>query len=69
MIVYELDISWATTASERRRLRWELTAADGVKGAFLTARDDALAVLYQGDRRDYEALAQTLGPEPLEAAW
>jgi hypothetical protein len=69
MIVYELDISWATTASERRRLRWELTAADEVKGVFLTARDDALAVLYQGDRRDYEALARTLGPEPLEAAW
>jgi hypothetical protein len=69
MSVYELDISWATSASERRRLRWELIASDEVKGVFLTARDDALAVLYKGNRREFEALARTLAPEPLEATW
>jgi hypothetical protein len=67
MSVYELDISWATSASDRRRLRWELTAADEVKGVFLTARDDVLAVLYKGNRREFRALARTLAPEPLEA--
>jgi hypothetical protein len=67
MSVYELDISWATSASERRRLRWELIASDEVKGVFLTARDDVLAVLYKGNRREFEALARTLAPEPLEA--
>jgi hypothetical protein len=67
MSVYELDISWATSASDRCRLRWELTAADEVKGVFLTARDDVLAVLYKGNRREFEALARTLAPEPLEA--
>jgi hypothetical protein len=69
MSVYELDISWATSASERRRLRWELIASDEVKGVFLTARDDALADLYKGNRREFEALARTLAPEPLEASW
>jgi hypothetical protein len=69
MSVYELDISWATSASDRRRLRWELIASDEVKGVFLTARDDVLAVLYKGNRREFEALARTLAPEPLEATW
>jgi hypothetical protein len=69
MSVYELDISWATSTSDRRRLRWELIASDEVKGVFLTARDDVLAVLYKGNRREFEALARTLAPEPLEATW
>jgi len=69
MSVYELDISWAISASDRRRLRWELIASDEVKGVFLTARDDVLAVLYKGERREFEALARVLAPEPLEAAW
>ena len=69
MSVYELDISWAISASDRRRLRWELIASDEVKGVFLTARDDVLAVLYKGERGDFEALARALAPEPLEAAW
>jgi hypothetical protein len=69
MSVYELDISWATSASERRRLRWELIASDEVKGVFLTARDDVLAVLYKGTRREFEALARALAPAPLEATW
>jgi hypothetical protein len=69
MSVYELDISWATSASERRRLRWQLIASDAVKGVFLTARDDVLAVLYTGNRHAFEALARALAPEPLEATW
>jgi len=66
MSIYELDISWALTASERRRLHWELIASDEVSCVFL-ARDDVLAVLYGGDRRGFEALARRLEPEPLEA--
>jgi len=66
MSIYELDISWALTANERRHLCWELIASDEVSGVFL-ARDDVLAVLYSGDRRDFEALARRLEPEPLEA--
>jgi hypothetical protein len=53
------------TASERRRVRWELTAADEVSGVFLTARDDVLAVLFNGDRGGFDALARTLAPETL----
>ena len=60
MRVFELDISWAETASERRHLRWELLAREEVRGVFLTARDDALAVLFAGDRRDFDAWAGTL---------
>jgi hypothetical protein len=66
MSLYELDISWAMTASERRRVHWELIAADQVSGVFL-ARDDVLAILYSGDRRGFEALARSLGPGPLGA--
>jgi len=46
MSIYELDISWAITATERRCLHWELIASDEVSGVFLTARDDVLAVLF-----------------------
>jgi hypothetical protein len=66
MSIHELDISWAMTASERRRLQWELIACDEVSGVFLTARDDVLAVLYRGERGGFEALARTLVPEPWE---
>jgi hypothetical protein len=66
MSIYELDISWALTASERRGLYWELIASDEVRGVFL-ARDDVLAVLYSGDRRGFEALARRLSPGSLEA--
>ncbi len=62
MSIYELDISWAMTANERRCLQWELTASDEVSGVFLTARDDVLAVLFSGDRRGFEALSRTLAP-------
>ena len=66
MSIYELDISWAITASERRCLHWELTACDEVSGVFLTVRDDVLAVLFNGDRCGFDALARTLAPETLE---
>ncbi len=62
MSVYELDISWTITATERRHLRWELIACDEVSGVFLTARDDVLAVLFNGDRGGFDALARRLAP-------
>jgi hypothetical protein len=65
MSIYELDISWATTANERRRLHWQLIVSDEVSGVFLSARDDVLAVLFSGDRQEFEALARTLEPETL----
>jgi hypothetical protein len=60
MSVYELDTSWAATADERRHLHWELLASEQVQGVFLTAREDALAVLFAGDRDAFEAWAGTL---------
>jgi hypothetical protein len=62
MRVFELDISWAATASERRKLRWELLASEQVRGVFLTAREDALAVLFSGDRGTFDVWATTLEP-------
>jgi hypothetical protein len=62
MSIYELDIGWATTASERRYLHWMLVACDEVGGVFLTARDDVLAVLFGGDRSSFDALARLLDP-------
>ena len=67
MSVYELDISWATTGSERRRLHWELLACEKVLGVFLTAREDSLAVLFAGDRPGFRAWANRLEPDPREA--
>jgi hypothetical protein len=68
MNIYELDINWAMTASERRCLHWELIASDEVCGVFLTADDGVLAVLYSGSRQGFEALARTLAPESLDVA-
>ncbi len=65
MSIYALDIGWATTASERRYLHWMLVSCDEVGGVFLTARDDVLAVLFNGDRSGFDALARTLAPETL----
>jgi len=67
MSVYELDISWAATASERRRLNWELLACDEVLGVFLTAREDSVAVLFAGDRLGFRTWASALEPGPHEA--
>jgi hypothetical protein len=68
MSIYELDISWAITANERRRLHWQLIVSDEVSSVFLTARDDVLAVLFSGDRHGFEALVRTLAPETLGTA-
>ena len=54
MTIHELDISWATSADEIRRLHWELLACDEVHGVFLTGRDETLAVLFEGDRDGFE---------------
>jgi hypothetical protein len=67
MSIYELDISWAMTANERRRLHWQLIVSDEVSGVFLTARDDVLAVLFSGNRQGFEELARTLAPETMGA--
>jgi len=67
MSVYELDISWAATTNERRRLRWKLLACEKVLGVFLTARDDSVAVLFAGDRVGFRSWAKALEPGPCEA--
>ena len=67
MSVYELDISWAATASERRHLHWELLACEEVLGVFLTASEDSVAVLFAGDRLGFRTWANRLQPEPHEA--
>ena len=64
MSVFELDISWAATTRERRSLHWELITCDQVRGVFLTARDDVLAVLFGGDRSAFDTFIRTLQPEP-----
>jgi len=61
--VFELDISWAATAHERRSLQWELSACDQVRGVFVTARDDVLAVLFDGDRWTFDSFIRTLQPD------
>jgi hypothetical protein len=60
MNIYELDIGWATTANERRYLHWELLASERVRAVFVTVRDDVLAVLFAGDRRDFDTWSRTL---------
>jgi hypothetical protein len=67
MSVYELDISWAATASERRHLHWELLACEEVLGVFLTASEDSVAVLFAGDCLGFRAWATRLDPDPHEA--
>jgi hypothetical protein len=60
MSLHELEISWATTANERRYLHWELLACDDVHGVFNTAREDALAVLFDGGPRAFHDWASTI---------
>jgi hypothetical protein len=64
MSVFELDISWAATARERRSLHWALITCDEVRGVFLTTREDVLAVLFGGDRWAFDTFIRTLQPEP-----
>jgi hypothetical protein len=66
MSIYELDIGWAATANERRYLQWELLACEAIRGVFLTAREDVLAVLFSGDRLDFRIWARSLA---AEGAW
>jgi hypothetical protein len=65
MSLYELEVGWAETADERRYLRWELLACDDVRGVFHTARKQALAVLFDGGRREFQAWAGTIAPEAV----
>jgi hypothetical protein len=62
MRVYELEIGWARTTAERRYLHWELLACEEVLGVFLTARDDVLAVLFDGGHREFHDWASTVAP-------
>jgi hypothetical protein len=68
MSIQELDISWASTSSERRRLRWELMSADDVTGVFLTAREDVLAIVWKGDVGRFREFARTLASDAMETA-
>lgn len=63
MSVFELDISWAASADERRSLHWSLIASEQVRGVFLTARNDAVAVLFGGDRHSFDAFSRALQPD------
>ena len=63
MSLYELEISWAQTAHELRYLRWELVACEEVRGVFDTARDEVLALLFDGGRREFHDWARTIAPQ------
>jgi hypothetical protein len=65
MSLYELEIGWAGSANERRALRWELLACEEVRGVFPTAREDVLAVLFNGERLGFREWARSLRPEVL----
>jgi hypothetical protein len=67
MSMYELEIGWAHTAAERRYLHWELLACDEVRGVFLTARDEVLAVLFDGGPREFHDWASTLAALPADS--
>lgn len=66
MSIHELEIGWASTASRRRYLHWELLAHDGVLGVFQTARGNVLAVLFSGDPLAFRKWARSLAPEPVQ---
>ena len=63
MSLYELEIGWAASENERRYLRWELLTCQEIRGVFLTAREDLLAVLFSGDRLAFREWARSLAPE------
>jgi hypothetical protein len=60
MSIFELEIGWAATTDRRRYVDWELLACDEVCGVFPAARDDALLVLFSGDRRDFRTWSRSL---------
>ena len=61
--MYELEIGWAWTAAERRYVHRELLACEEVLSVFLTSRDDVLAVLFDGEPREFHEWSSTLAPE------
>ena len=63
MSIYELEISWAKSANDRRYLHWELLACDDVHGVFHTARGGVLTVLFDGGPREFHDWASTVRPE------
>jgi hypothetical protein len=62
MNMYELEIGWALTAAQQRYLYWELVACDEVCGVFFAARDEVLALLFDGGPREFHDWASTLAP-------
>ena len=68
MRIYELDIGWAETVSERRYLFWELLACTEVVGVFRTDRDRVLAVLFSGDRDRFHTWVDSLTPVKSKGA-
>jgi hypothetical protein len=58
--IHELEVGLAETANERSYVHWELLTCDEVRGVFLTARDDVLAVLFSGGRDRFHAWARSL---------
>jgi hypothetical protein len=60
MSMYELEVGWAVTANTRRSLRWELLTCERVLGVFGTPRANVLAVLFQGEPREFHDWASTL---------
>jgi hypothetical protein len=64
MGIFMLDTSRATTADAQRHLRWELLASDEVLGVFPAERDDALAVVFSGDRGAFRTWARAVN-EPV----
>jgi len=65
MSLYELEIGWAQTANERRYLQWELLTCDDVRGVFHSVREEALAVLFDCGRREFQDWARTILPEAV----
>ena len=62
MSLYELEIGWARTANERRYLRWELLACEEVLGVFPGTRENALALLFDGDPCEFREWTSTVAP-------
>jgi len=63
MRLYELEIGWAQTPNERRYLRWELLACDGVLAVFPTSREDVLALLFDGEQWEFHEWASAVAPQ------
>jgi len=63
MSLYELEVGWAETANERRYLDWELLACEEVLGVFPAPREGALAVLFDGEPREFSEWASTVAPQ------